>query len=119
MTLPDSEEERTLEIHPDYVAQQKVPRTEVFAKYKQWLQQNRPSRAHDQSARNFYATLTDLEMPLTERKTSGTRYFTFVPREVYQHLLRRRWTERDANEEDVPEESVECLDEDLAALFEI
>ena len=118
----DAEEEHTRAIQPDYAEQRSVVRTEVFSEYKRWLKQHRPNCAHNQSARNFYATLIDLEMPLVEKKTCGIRQFVFVPQEVYQHLLQRQWTERDANEDDevATEDSVEeCLDAELAALFEM
>ena len=84
-----------------YTQQQQVRRTDMYQKYRKWMQLNRPSCVHDQSARNFYATLADLEMPLISKKSRGVQNFLLVPQQVYEHLLVRRWTEHDEEEEKV------------------
>ena len=83
--------------------EQKITTKDVYDKYVKFCKNNGFSndKTYQPSISKFNNRCCELEIPHRIIKSNGINEFRFISREIYNHLLKKKWINRDIDDEEI------------------
>jgi phage/plasmid-associated DNA primase len=64
---------------------------ELYLNYKDWIKIMGFNKDFEPSIKNFYSSISELDLPIVKYKKLGTNYIKFLPFEMNRFLLEKGW----------------------------
>ena len=92
----------------DWEQQQEPRNKDIYDEYVKFCKSNGFSndKTFQPSISKFNNRITELEIPHNIVKSNGYNELRFTPKNIYDHLIKRKWINRDENDDDVIVEDV-------------